>query len=171
MAFFYHADRGRLLSENTVPTSDDRGLSRFGQMYHWVCDENAFVQDAAAREHWAEMVRRDYPEFSDIPSRLHSLFAAPDIAGAERWAREITPVITGIVPIFEVTADVTAVLDSNWLTYDAKKASVREEYNYRYWTGEQTNHRPAYGVRKEPNLEVLLKLPVRVGRKVADVKI
>jgi len=161
---FYHADRELKLTEGQTIELDSRGLSRFGSVYwdaiHTVPIEK--MNEAEQREFLLEQTR-SLPVFMEHrPSRLQSLFGAISIEDARRFVDTIVPKAVR-TPIFEVFASSFSTLDMNWLDY-ASDPEMYIQNRRSYWYGEISNHNPEIGDRKPPMLEVLMQLPVKVGK-------
>jgi hypothetical protein len=166
---FYHADRMMTLSENTRITPDKGGLSNFGKAYEpyfGVPFED--IPTEAQREIWLEIIRKETRAFSENrPSRFSCLFAALNISDAIQFAKTITPIPTDSVKIFEVYASYYFIADMNNLDIDTEDKQKKAQYMYDYWLtkiyqGCLVSHNP-----RMPRLEVLLPLPVQIGKVVA----
>ncbi|WP_143192548.1 hypothetical protein [Pseudomonas sp. BTN1] len=164
---FYHADRWQGLTEGQTIELDSRGLSRFGSIYWDAICTKPFdsLTDAEQREFLLEQTR-SLPVFSEHRcSRFQSMFGALSIEDAKRFVDTILP-RPERVPIYEVFASSFCTLDMNWLDYASDvDTSIQNRRNY--WYAEISNHNPETGDRKLPLLEVLMQLPVRVGKLVA----
>jgi len=69
------------------------------------------------------------------------------------------------VPVFEVFASKYWSLDMNWLDYMTGH-DQRVNYLRDYWLASITNHNPETGMRRPPQIEVLMALPVKIGKVV-----
>ncbi|EDH5424184.1 DUF2441 domain-containing protein [Salmonella enterica] len=166
---FYHADRGNLLSPDMtiIPVN---GLSVFGE--HYLSRINSgnvsdVLDENVQREMLYENVRMG--NFPSRPSRFSCLFGANSIPDAESFARKIIPQPTIPINIYEVFAENFVVLDMNWMDYITTDMSRQIEYARQYWYSSITQHAPLTGDRMIPTLEVLLPLPVEVGKQVSTV--
>jgi len=163
---FYHADRAHSLQEGQVITLDENELSRFGAEY-WPAISSKDISEmneAQLREFHLEEIRKE-SIFSTYTSRLQSIFGANSIEDAVWFAKSITPVPNLPIPIIEIYAQKFWSLDMNWLDFECShEKSIR--YYRKYWYAEISNHAPPQGERKPPKLEVLMALPVTVGKVV-----
>lgn len=163
---FYHADRELKLTEGQTIELDSRGLSRFGSVY-WDAIQTVPLEnmsDVETRELLLEQTR-SLPVFKEHRiSRLQSLFGAISIEDARRFVDTIVPKAER-TPIFEVFASSFMTLDMNWLDY-VSDPEQQIQNRRSYWYGEISNHNPETGDRKPPMLEVLMLLPVRVGKLI-----
>ena len=161
---FYHADRWQGLTEGQTIELDSRGLSRFGLIY-WDAIRTKSFDDMTIeerREYLLEEVRREQA-FSSRPSRMQSLFGALSIEEAKRFADTIVP-RPEKAPIFEVFASSFCTLDMNWIDYaDPNQQTLNARC---YWYAEISNHNPDFGERRAPLLEVLMQMPIKVGKIV-----
>ncbi|MDO9014739.1 MAG: hypothetical protein Q7U84_08195 [Polynucleobacter sp.] len=163
---FFHVDRHKQLQEGQEVALNERGLSHLGMVYWDAIQSKPFesMSDAEQREHLLEKIRQE-PKFSAYTSRMHAFFGANTIEDAKRFADKIEPKPTEPVPIFEVFASVFWTLDMNWLDYatdhEQRLRNLRE-----YWYAAISNHNPQVGSRRPPHLEVLMALPVTVGKIV-----
>ncbi len=166
---FYHADRWQTLIEGQTVELDSRGLSRFGSVYWDAIHTKPFdnLNDAERREFFLEQTR-SLPMFREQrPSRLQSMYGANSIDEVKRFVNTIIP-RPEKTPIFEVFASSFTTLDMNWLDY-VSDTNTYIQNRRNYWYGEISNHNPEIGKRKLPMLEVLMQLPVKVGKIVAWV--
>lgn len=159
-------DRSGQLKEGQEVTLDGRGLSRFGACYWDAIQSKPFdaMTEAEQRESMLEAIKKE-PMFQLYVSRMQAFFGANTIEEARRFAERIEPKPTAKVPIVEVFASKFWTLDMNWLDYavdHAKRAKNLREY----WYAAITNHNPETGKRNPPNLEVLMALPVTIGKVV-----
>jgi hypothetical protein len=170
---FFHVDRGRLLQEGMELELNEHGASRFGCHYWPTVLQLQLTQmdDAQWREFVLESIRQR-PEFHRLPSRRQVLFAANSIEEAAVFGREINPRPDYAMPIFEVFASQFWTLDMSWTDYNCNRDFGRmANHAYDYWSGRITNHCPPTGERRPPRLEVLILLPARVGKIVANIKL
>ncbi|ASO79702.1 hypothetical protein AKN40_2908 [Escherichia coli] len=107
--------------------------------------------------------------FPSRPSRFSCLFGANSIPEAESFARKIIPQPTTPINIYEVFTENFVILDMNWMDYITTDFGSRVEYARQYWYSSITQHAPLTGDRMIPTLEVLLPLPVEVGKQVSTV--
>lgn len=164
---FFHADRYRTLKEGQIITCTENNLSAFGEVY-WNSihtKPESMMTSEEVREYYLEKIRL-LPKFSFYESRMRSLFAANTIKEAVGFAENIMPKLEHNIPIYEVYAQDFWTLDSNWLDYNSDHETTISNYN-QYWFAAISNHRPESGDRRPPTLEVLLSLPVHVGKIVA----
>lgn len=166
---FFHVDRYKHLIEGQEVKPDERGLSRFGAVYWDAICSKPFesLNESEQREYLLETIRNE-PEFGAYTSRMRSFFGANSIEEAKRFADKIEPRSTEKVPVFEVFASKFWTLDMNWLDYSTDPEQ-RIRYLREYWYAAISNHNPEVGERNSPHLEVLMELPVRVGKVVAWV--
>lgn len=163
---FYHIDRERQLTEGKVINLDDRGLSRFGSVYWDAISTKPFeaLNDAEQRECLLEQIKQE-PNFSLYASRMQAFFGANTLEDAKRFAEKIVPKPVEKIPIFEVFASTFWTLDMNWLDYvsdpETRIRNLRD-----YWYATISNHNPSTGERKPPHLEVMMALPITIGRIV-----
>lgn len=167
---FYHLDREKLLTEGQVVALDEHGMSRFGSLYREAIFTKPFEQmsDAERRELMLENIRKE-PKFSNYTtSRLQAFFGANSIEEIKRFAERIEPKAEGKVPVYEVFASEFWTLDMNWLdsAKNLEHVTNLEHSLLQYWYGSITNHNPEVGERNPPNLEILMTLPVTIGRIV-----
>lgn len=164
---FFHVDRYKLLVEGQEVRLDERGLSRFGAVYWDAISSKPFqsLNESEQREYLLETIRKE-PRFGAYASRMRSFFGANTLEEAKRFAAKIEPKPTEVVPIFEVFASRFWTLDMNWLDYSTHPEQ-RLRYLREYWYAAISNHNPEEGERKPPYLEVVMELPVRVGKIVA----
>lgn len=163
---FYHIDRERQLTEGQVIELDDRGLSRFGSVYWDAISAKPFeeLNDAEQREYLLEQIKKE-SNFSLYTSRMQAFFGANTIEDAKRFAEKIEPKSVEKIPIFEVFSSVFWTFDMNWLDY-ASDLETRTRYLRDYWFATISNHNPNTGERKPPHLEVMMALPVTIGKIV-----
>ena len=169
---FYHADRAGLLKEETEVTLCERQLSPFGRVY-WddivrKRSDGIQLSPNAQREFLIEEIRRT--EFSYATSRLQCFFGANYLDEAVRFAKSIVPVPDKPVSIYEVYASKFVSLDMNLIDSSLSDPDFSENIR-RYWRRVISNHGPLSGNRKGPNIEVLLDLPVRIGKRVVEVNV
>lgn len=163
---FFHVDRYKLLTEGQEVKLDERGLSRFGTVYWDSIRSKPFeaLNDSEQREYLLEAVRNE-PKFSAYVSRMRGFYGTNSIEEAKRFLEKIEPRPAEKVPVFEVFATKFWTLDMNWLDYSTSPEQ-RMCYLREYWYAAISNHNPEAGERKPPLLEVLMELPVRVGKVV-----
>jgi len=163
---FFHIDRQKSLTEGQEITLDNRGLSRFGTVYWDAICTKGFdeMSHAEQREHLLENLRNE-PRFSAYTSRMQAFFGVNTLDDARRFAEKIEPKPDYKVPVFEVFASTFWTLDMNWLDYSTDH-ETRVKYCREYWYAAISNHNPEVGERKPPHLEVIMALPVRIGKIV-----
>ena len=163
---FYHADRELKLTEGQTIELDSRGLSRFGSVYWDSIQTVPFekMSDAEQREHLLESIKNE-PTFAAYTSRMQAFFGANSIEESKRFVEKIVPRPDYKIPIFEVFSSSFWTLDMNWLDYTTDPGT-RVRYLRDYWYGTISNHNPEVGERRPPLLEVLMQLPVTVGKIV-----
>lgn len=169
---FYHADRMGHLSEGQAVNLCERGLSPFGRTY---CDEiyrhkstGAELNPTAYREFMVEEIRAaNYDHFA--VSRFQCFFGANYIEEAIRFAKSILPIPEKPIPIFEVFASTFVTLDMNLIDTPQDDPEFVENI-HRYWKRVISNSGPPSGNRRPPTLEVLMRLPVRIGKVVEIVE-
>lgn len=163
---FYHVDRHKQLTEGQVVRLDDRGLSSFGACYWDAVSTKPFgeLTDAEQREFLLEQIRCE-PKFSQYTSRMQAFFGANTILDARRFYEKVEPKQATPVPIYEVYASNYWSLDMNWLDYTTDHEK-RVRYLREYWYAAISNHNPESGERRLPLLEVLMALPVTIGKVV-----
>lgn len=161
---FFHIDRYQSLVEGQELTLNSRGLSQFGAIYWDALNSKAFdeMSNAEQRECLLESVRRE-SKFSGYTSRMQAFFGINTLEDARRFAEKIEPKSSKKIPVFEVFSSSFWSLDMNWLDY-AADYEERRRYCVEYWHAAISNHNPETGERKPPHLEVLMALPVRVGK-------
>ncbi|MFB1070316.1 hypothetical protein ACEUKD_09020 [Vibrio diabolicus] len=166
---FYHVDRNRTLKEGQVIRLDNNNLSQFGAVYWEAISTKPFemMSDAEQRERILENIKRE-DTFKAYCSRMQAFFGANSIEDAKRFNEKCDPKPSELVPIYEVFASKYWNLDMNWLDYSTDHAT-RLRYLREYWYASLTNHNPSSGERRPPLIEVLMELPVRVGKVVAWV--
>ncbi|MEZ2829047.1 DUF2441 domain-containing protein [Serratia liquefaciens] len=167
---FYHADRHSLMSEMSTILPMYNNTSKFGNFYiprFQSLDPKITMDGPTQRELLLENIRA--VQFPQQPSRLSCLFAANTIPDAKAFALSIVPTPSHSIRIFEVFASKFVILDSIWLDYDTADMETRIQYYKQYWWATISQHTPATYERKAPMLEVLLPLPVRMGRIVSIV--
>jgi hypothetical protein len=165
---FFHADRARSLVEGQVLDLNSQSLSAFGQIYWGAISQKPFeeMNPAEQREYILERVLRDNPQYRLYTSRLQSLFGANYPEEAIRFAEEITPRPDYKIPIYEIFSDRYWSLDMNWIDFDEPQDRMIQNA-HEYWSGRITNHESINGNRKPPTIEVMMALPVKVGKIVA----
>lgn len=163
---FYHADRELTLAEGQTIELNSQGLSRFGCIYWKTILTAPFdrMNNSEQREHILESIRRE-PEFSVYPSRMQAFFGANSIEEARRFIDSIVPRPEHKIPVFEVFASSFWTLDMNWLDY-ISDPETRIYFSRQYWYAAISNNNPEEGERKPPLLEVMMELPVKVGKIV-----
>lgn len=166
---FYHADRDLKLTEGQTIELDSRGLSRFGSVYWDAIQTLPFekMSDAEQREYLLEHIKQE-PIFAAYTSRMQTFFGANSIEEAKRFVEKIVPRPDHEIPIFEVFSSMFWTLDMNWLDY-VTDHNTRVRNSREYWYAAISNHNPEKGERRPPLLEVLMELPVKVGKIVAWV--
>jgi hypothetical protein len=167
---FYHVDRSQQLQEGQVLELDSNKLSKFGNVY-WHVIKNKPVHelsDAERREMLLEEIRRTHLNRDFYESRMRCFFGANSIEDAKRFHHQVGDKPPHAVPIYEVTASRFWSLDMNWLDFVVDDRMQRENMR-RYWYGEITNHNPENATRQPPLLEVMMSLPVTIGKIVAWV--
>jgi len=166
---FFHVDRYKLLSEGQEVGSDERGLSKFGNEYWDAISSKPFdtLSSAEQREYLLEAIRRE-SKFNVYVSRMRAFFGANTLEDARRFLEKVEPKPAEKVPVFEVFASKFWTLDMNWLDYSTSP-DQRIQYGRQYWYAAISNHSPEIGERKPPLLEVLMELPITVGKLVAWV--
>lgn len=119
-----------------------------------------------------EMVRKLY--FSHYPSRFQSLFAVESVEEFFKWPELLQGPVNAFslnnYDVYEIsTSNNTPFFDSNWLRggvsagfdsgcfYYGIKIDGLYDFAYHYWNREFT---------KEPRMEYLVKLPIKIGKKV-----
>lgn len=127
------------------------------------------MTDADLREVQLEKIRQ--AEFPARPSRLVCMLAALSVETAVRYASKFraqkgAPVAEQ-VKIFEVFAERYAILDMHCLDLADRPDLMPGRYR-EYWAG-QASYDSFNGVWREPLLESLLPLPVRIGATVHQV--
>lgn len=164
---FYHADRNSTLVEGQIVELDSRGLSRFGAVYWDAIQTVPFekMNEEEQREFQLEQLRNT-PVFNGYTSRMQALFGANTIEEAKRFVDRIEPKSAAKVPIYEVYASTFFTFDMNWLDFTTDPFR-RVIYLEDYWNAAISNHNPAEGERRLPSLEVLMALPVTIGKIVA----
>lgn len=162
---FFHADRSQCLSPGQIIELDENGMSAVGRQYFQAIQTKPpeALTPGERREYFAERIKR-HPKFANsYISRMQAFFGANSILDAVAFANAITPRPLGPIPIFEVYARTFWSLDSTWLDYDP-----HQDFNFvQYWYGSISNSTPPTGDRRPPLLEVLMALPVRIGKIVA----
>lgn len=163
---FYHVDRYQQLKEGLVIELDENGLSRFGASYWAAISTKSFqdMTDAEQREYLLEKIKKD-EKFSLYTSRMQAFFGSNTIGDAKRFYEKVNPNQPNPVPIYEIYASNFWTLDMNWMDYSTDH-NQRLNYLTKYWYSEITNHNPESGERRPPLLEVLMALPVTVGKIV-----
>ena len=166
---FYHADRDLKLTEGQTIELDSRGLSRFGSVYWDAIQTVPFekMSDPEQREYLLEHIKRE-PMFSAYTSRMQGFFGANSVGDATRFVEKAVPRPEHKVPIFEVYSSMFWTFDMNWLDY-VTDPDTRAHYCREYWYTAITNHNPDVGDRRPPLIEVLMQLPVKVGKIVSWV--
>lgn len=166
---FFHVDRYRLLSEGQELQHDARGLSRFGAEYWDALCSKTFedMNNSEQREYLLEAIRNE-PKFGAYASRMRAFFGANTLDDAKRFAEKIEPRPAKCLPVFEVFATRFWTLDMNWLDYSADPEK-RLQFLREYWYAGISNHNPEIGERRPPLLEVLMDLPITVGKVVTWV--
>lgn len=164
---FFHIDRQKALAEGQEITLDDRKLSRFGAVYWDAIHAKRFdeMSHAEQRERLLEDFHNE-SRFSVYTSRMQAFFGVNTLDDARRFAEKIEPKPDYKVPVFEVFASTFWTLDMNWLDYNTTDHETRLTYCRNYWYAAISNHNPEAGERKPPHLEVLMALPVRIGKIV-----
>ena len=165
---FFHADRARSLIEGQVLELTSQNLSVFGQVYWSAISQKPFedMSPAEQREYILDHIRSSDPRYRLYTSRLQSFFGANYLEEAIRFAEEIMPRPDYKVPIYEVFSDRYWSLDMNWADYIGPKDRLIENA-HDYWSGRITNHESINGDRKTPRIEVMMALPVKIGKIVA----
>lgn len=145
---------------------DERGLSRFGAVYWDAITTKSFDQlnEAQQREALLEEIKRE-PRFNLYVSRMQAFFGANTLEDARRFYEKFEPRQPFSVPVYEVFASSYWSLDMNWLDYSAEHEQ-RVRYLREYWYATISNHNPENGERKPPLVEVLMALPVTIGKIV-----
>lgn len=136
----------------------------FGSSMSWLDDLfNSNTQNSIFfTEYSFELIRRIY--FSDKPSRFTSIFAIEKLEDLKYWSE----IYSKDTPVFEITTEKNlAIFDGNYLKgglalsnnplYQGFSASLNFEQALNYWSEKQSN---------SPKPEVLLPLPVRIGKRV-----
>jgi hypothetical protein len=122
------------------------------------------MSEAEQRECLLESIRRE-PKFGAYTSRMKAFFGTNTIEDAKRFAQTAEPKMDSKVPVVEVFASEFWNLDMNWL--DCVISHEKRLLYYReYWHAAIYNHNPDQGTRRPPMVEVLMALPVRIGRVV-----
>ena len=177
---FFHADRGAKLREGQVLTLGPDGYSSFGRYYQKrLVHAQAIggnINGPDFREFLLDEIRKGDPRFEAYESRFRCFFGANTLDEARWFASRIDPVPTWPVPIVEVFASRFWTLDMNWMDYDCHEredSSLSLEMHQRglkyfreYWHSAISNHCPSQGIRNPPRLEVLMALPVTIGKIV-----
>lgn len=191
---YYHIDRTHSLSEGKLITLNNNfqtnnpngqilidkmfpsGISKHGEhylndsVYYFAsslsCLDNIFNSNTQNSifftEYTFELIRRIY--FSNKPSRFTSLFAIEKLEDLKYWPE----IYSKDTPVFEITTEnKLAIFDGNYLKgglafsnnplYQGFSASLNFEQALNYWSGKQSN---------SPKPEVLLSLPVTIGKRV-----
>ncbi|MBK5512279.1 hypothetical protein [Pseudomonas sp. TH15] len=149
---------------------DSRGLSRFGSAYWDAIQTVPFekMSDAEQREYLLETIKKE-PAFSAYTSRMQAFFGANSIDDSRRFVETIIPRPHHRIPVFEVFSSMFWTLDMNWLDY-VTDHGTRAHNSREYWYAAISNHNPEVGERRPPLLEVLMQLPVQVGKIVAWIE-
>lgn len=163
---FFHVDRYKQLAEGTVIQLDKRQLSLFGSIYWDAITKKSFTEmtDAEQREFLLERVKRE-PRFAEYVSRMQAFFGSNTLEEAKRFYEKVEPKQPHPVPIYEVFASRYWSFDMTWLDYSCSPEQ-RVNYIREYWYATLTNHAPEYGERRPPLIEVLMELPVEIGKVV-----
>jgi hypothetical protein len=159
-------DRDKALSEGQELTLNGNGVSRFGFVYLDSLVEKPFevLNEAEQREHLLDRMRIDH--FPEHISRLQACFGAKTIEDIKRFAEKIEPKPTGKIPVFEVFVSDFNTLDMRWLDYTPDH-ELRLQNFRNYWGGAITNYYHIdSGQPLPPLMEVLMALPVKVGKIV-----
>lgn len=169
---FFHLDRLGLLSEGMSILPNKEQLSHFGRYYsqyfNLPLDD---LPDYAQREIIAEITRSENEQFSSTcPSRFDSLFAALSVHDAIRFADTIIPVPKNRMRIFEVYATYYFIADMNNLDIDSNDLKIRASHSINYWSAKIYQGAFAKSLPRAPMLEVLLPLPVEVGKVVFEIE-
>lgn len=191
---YYHIDRsgnlheGKIIELNRdfIPNNADgeflinrlfqKGVSKHGE--HYLSDTiyqfnlnmpifneifNSNAQNSTFfAEYTFELVRRLF--FSNKSSRFTSLFALKNYDDLKFWPE----IVSNNYRVFEInTADEYNVFDANFLKgglcfsksclYQGFSSSINFRQAFYYWSGEKSN---------SPKPEVLLPLPVKIGRQI-----
>jgi len=163
---FFHVDRWKQLAEGQILQLNERGLSRFGSIYWDAIKQKPFneMTDAEQRESILEQIKQE-PMFNLYTSRMQAFFGANTLADAKRFYEKVEPKQPHPVPIYEVYASRYWSLDMTWLDYSTdhtqRVRNLRE-----YWHAALSNHNPEIGERRPPLVEVLMALPVTIGKVV-----
>lgn len=96
---------------------------------------------------------------------MQSFFGSNSLEDAKRFYDHYNPKQEYPVPVYEVFASRFWSLDMNWLDF-SNQAERRANYS-EYWQARISNHDPDSGNRRGPLLEVMMALPITVGRVVA----
>jgi hypothetical protein len=165
---FFHADRARSLIEGQVIELNSNNLSAFGKAYWPAIFQKSFekMSSAEQREYILDRVRSENPQYQNYTSRLQSFFGANSMEEAIRFVGEIIPRPDYMVPIYEVFSDHYWSLDMNWTDFVGPKERLIQ-HAHDYWSGRITNHESINSDRKAPRIEVMMALPVKVGKIVA----
>lgn len=163
---FYHVDRFTQLKEGDVLQLNERNLSRFGSIYWDAITTKSFDQmtDEEQREFLLEQIKQE-PQYELYASRMQSFFGSNSLEDAKRFYDHCNPKQEYPVPVYEVFASRFWSLDMNWLDF-SNQAERRANYS-EYWQARISNHDPDSGDRRGPLLEVMMALPITVGRVVA----
>lgn len=179
---FYHADRAGTLHEGMTILPDGEGLSRFGRKYSgYFGVQLKDMPDMAQRELRAEIIRSKTEYFSrNCPSRFSCFFGAPTIHDAVRFASAVTPAPPHSIKIFEVYANDYFIADMNNLDAHSEDPERISMLIHDYWSTKvyqgTRSQTPIYECNydqksnqhwRTPHLEVLLPLPVLIGKVVA----
>lgn len=163
---FFHVDRSKQLAEGMVVQLNERKLSRFGSIYWDAITKKSFAEMTGSeqREYLLDRVKQD-PRFNSYVSRLQAFFGSNTLEDAKRFYEKVEPKEPHPVPIYEVFASRYWSLDMNWLDYSASPEQMID-YFREYWYAAISNHNPDEGERRPPLIEVLMELPVTIGKVV-----
>jgi len=162
---FYHVDRFKQLKEGDVLQLNERNLSRFGSIYWDAITTKLFNQmtDAEQREFLLEDIKQG-SKYAAYISRMQAFFGSNSLEDAKRFYEAINPKQDHPVPVYEVFASKFWSLDMNWLDFSNPNLAERRADCVDYWHARISNHNPESGDRRGPLLEVMMALPVTVGK-------